>query len=72
VPFQAPKNVPSFQRSGSLHAYVPNASPVHIEPDHFSDDELVPDVSQGQPSSSRPHAITVKTLPEYPAVSASE
>ncbi|XP_011026759.1 PREDICTED: uncharacterized protein LOC105127240 isoform X1 [Populus euphratica] len=72
VPFQAPKNVPSFQRSGSLHSYVPNASPVHIEPDHFSDDELVPDVSQGQPSSSRPHAITVKTLPGYPAVSASE
>ncbi|KAG6788141.1 hypothetical protein POTOM_004195 [Populus tomentosa] len=77
VPFQAPKNVPSFQRSGSVHAYVPpysapNASPVHIEPDHFSDDELVPDVSQGQPSSSRPQAITVKTLSEYPAVSASE
>uniref|UniRef100_A0A6N2M7T5 Anaphase-promoting complex subunit 11 n=1 Tax=Salix viminalis TaxID=40686 RepID=A0A6N2M7T5_SALVM len=77
VPFQAPKNVPSFQRSGSLHAHVPsyrapNASPVHIEPDHFSDDEVIPDVSQGQSSSSRPHAITVKTLPEYPAVSASE
>ena len=77
MPFQAPKNVPGFQRSGSVHAYVPpysapNASPVHIEPDHFSDDELVPDVSQGQPSSSRPHAITVKTLPEYPAVSALE
>ncbi|KAJ6307882.1 hypothetical protein OIU76_017631 [Salix suchowensis] len=77
VPFQAPKNVPSFQRSGSLHAHVPpyrapNASPVHIEPDHYSDDEVIPDVSQGQSSSSRPHAITVKTLPEYPAVSASE
>ncbi|KAG5228158.1 E3 ubiquitin-protein ligase [Salix suchowensis] len=77
VPFQAPKNVPSFQRSGSLHAHVPpyrapNGSPVHIEPDHYSDDEVIPDVSQGQSSSSRPHAITVKTLPEYPAVSASE
>ncbi|KAJ6712751.1 CALCIUM-ACTIVATED CHLORIDE CHANNEL REGULATOR [Salix purpurea] len=77
VPFQAPKNVPSFQRSGSLHAHVPpyrapNASPVHFEPDHYSDDEVIPDVSQGQSSSSRPHAITVRTLPEYPAVSASE
>ncbi|CAK7335854.1 unnamed protein product [Dovyalis caffra] len=35
---------PSFQRIGSVHAHVPlyNAPPVHIEPEHFSDDEASP------------------------------
>ncbi|KAL9386845.1 hypothetical protein Peur_019969 [Populus x canadensis] len=74
VPFQAPRNAPNFQRAGSLHAHVSpyNVPPVQIEAEHFSDDEVLSDVSPDQSLSSRPHAITVKTFTEYPAVSASE
>ncbi|KAJ6703363.1 CALCIUM-ACTIVATED CHLORIDE CHANNEL REGULATOR [Salix viminalis] len=74
VPFQAPRNVPNFQRTGSVHAHVPryNAPPVQIEAEHFSDDEVLSDVPSDESLSSRPQAITVKTFTEYPAVSASE
>ncbi|XWS18733.1 hypothetical protein CRYUN_Cryun32bG0070000 [Craigia yunnanensis] len=43
-----------------------------LETDHFSDDELLPVIHAGPASSTCPQAITIKALPEFPAVLASD
>ncbi|XP_022724855.1 uncharacterized protein LOC111281377 [Durio zibethinus] len=47
-------------------------TPPELETDHFSDDEPLPVIHAGPVSSTRLQAITIKALPEFPAVLASD
>ncbi|XWS19957.1 hypothetical protein CRYUN_Cryun31cG0060200 [Craigia yunnanensis] len=57
--------------SGFHHNMHQPALP-QLETDHFSDDESLPAIHAGTASSTRPQAITIKALPEFPAVLASD
>ncbi|KAK6268365.1 hypothetical protein QUC31_012525 [Theobroma cacao] len=57
--------------SGVSHNLLQSTLP-QFEPDYFSDDEPIPAIHAGPASSTRPQTITIKALPEFPAVLASD
>ncbi|XP_022720810.1 uncharacterized protein LOC111278450 [Durio zibethinus] len=61
IPFQAPENDTDSRRHNSI-------GQAWLENDHFSDDESLPTIHAGPASSNRLQTITIKALPEFPAV----
>ncbi|KAK9268009.1 hypothetical protein L1049_010447 [Liquidambar formosana] len=55
-----------------IHRHLPPQSPPQPEPQHFSDDEPLPAMSEDPTTLSCTQAVSVKAFPEFPAVSASE
>ncbi|KAK6916918.1 VWA-Hint protein, Vwaint domain [Dillenia turbinata] len=79
IPFQPPSvgnaRVSPYHPSPEDLVVRPNQPtlPRSVEPTVFSDDEPLPAVVQAPPAAVvHPHPMTVKSCPEYPAVSASE
>ncbi|XVE51724.1 hypothetical protein DITRI_Ditri02bG0063900 [Diplodiscus trichospermus] len=79
IPFLAPTNDAYSRRNNSIgqarvSPYNASIEPTlpDLETTHFSDDESLPAIRAGPASSTSPQAITIKALPEFPAVLASD